>query len=96
MIAKRFLLATTLIVASGCVSDFEKRFADAEHLRAEADAAGSEWLETGALLEQAREAADQGDVDTALLLVEKARFQSEAAIRQAQHEADNWAERVVK
>jgi hypothetical protein len=96
IIAKHFLLATILMAASGCASEFEKRFAEAERIRAEAAAAGSEWLETGALLEQARAAADQDNMGAALLLVEEARLQGELAIKQAQHEADSWADRVVK
>lgn len=90
------MLIMALIASSGCATRFEQRFDEAERLRAEAAAAGSEWLETGSLLQQAKDAEANGDRETALKLVEQARFQAEMAIRQAQHEADAWADRVVK
>ena len=90
------LLIIALVTSTACASKFEQRFDEAERLRAEAAAAGSEWLQTGSLLQQAQEAAANDDLDTAMRLVEQARFQAEMAIRQAAHEADAWADRVVK
>ena len=92
-------LITTLLLAmtlSACATDFERRYAEAEDMRAEAAALGWEWIETEKLLDQAREAAANGDDMAALELVEKARFQAEAAIRQAEHEAEAWKGRVVR
>ena len=90
------MVATVLIVSSGCTTEFEQQFAAAQKLQAEAAAAGSEWLETGPLLSRARDAADSDDMEAAFWLLEQARFKAEMAIRQAQHEADAWASRVVR
>lgn len=93
---KLLVLATAMIAVSACSSEFDRRYAKAEHLRAEAAAAGAEWLETGKLLDQANEEAAGGNMDAAFLLLEKARFQAETAIKQAEHEAGAWAGRVVR
>lgn len=90
------VLIMALIALAGCSTEFERRFDEAERLRAEAAAAGSEWLETGSLLEQAQQAASRDDLDTAMELVERARFQAEMAVKQAAHEAETWTGRVVK
>jgi hypothetical protein len=89
------VLAATVVVA-GCTTPFERGLAEAEQLRLEAAAAGAEWLQTGNLLEQAREEAAAGDLDAALALVDKARFQAEAALRQAEYESTAWQDRVIK
>jgi hypothetical protein len=90
------VILATMLAAAGCTTVFEQRLAEAEHLRAEAAAAGAEWLQTGNLLEQAREEAAAGDLDAALALVDKARFQAEAALRQAEYESTAWQDRVIK
>lgn len=90
------LVAAALTLVSACASEFERRFSEAERLRAEASAAGAEWLQTAKLLEQARDAEAGGDNEAALVLVEEARFQAEAALRQAEHEATAWRARVVR
>jgi hypothetical protein len=89
-----FLLLTMGL--SACTGEFDRRYAEAESLRVEAAALGWEWIDTGNLLEQAREVAAKGDEEKALELVEKARFQAEAAIKQAEHEAEAWKGRVVR
>jgi hypothetical protein len=89
------VLAATL-VAAGCTTPFERRLAEAEQLRLEAAAAGAEWLQTGSLLEQARDQAAAGDMDAALALVDKAQFQAQAALRQADYESAAWRNRVIK
>lgn len=98
--ASRFGLATAvlaaMLAAAGCTTVFEQRLAEAERLRGEAAAAGAEWLQTGALLDQARDEAARGDVDAALALVDKARFQSEVALRQAEYESTAWQNRVIR
>lgn len=90
------LLASVLIVSSGCASKFERELAAAEHLRVEASAVGAEWLETGKLLDQAKEAAARDEMDDANSLLAKARFEAETAIKQAQYEASAWASRVLQ
>ena len=94
--SKRLLIASLLLVAAGCSTEFERRYAEAEQLRMDAAAMGAEWLETGKLLEAAADADEQGDSDKALELTEEAKFQAEAAIRQAEHESGAWRERVVR
>jgi len=90
------VLAMVVIASSGCSTEFERQFADAERLRAEAAAAGSEWLDTCKLLDQASEEAALDNMDAALMLLEQARFQAEMAIKQGQREADAWGGRVVR
>ena len=93
---KLLVLATALIAVSGCATEFDRRYAAAERMQAEASAEGAEWLETGKLLDQASEAAADGNMDVAFSLLDKAQFQAEAAIKQAEHEADAWINRVVR
>ena len=85
-----------LLLTAGCASDFERRYDEAESLRAEAAESGYEWIGTGKLLEQAAAAADEGDTETALELAEQARFQAEAALQQAEREKEAWRRRVVR
>jgi len=68
----------------------------AETARRAAAEAGAEWLETGKLIETARQAADDGDFEQAAALAEKARQQGELAVAQAQREAAAWQQRVVR
>jgi len=88
----------TLLVAASPVhgDEFQLRFDEAERLRAKAAAAGAEWRDTGALLDEARAAAGRGETGKALALVEQARFQAAAAISQAEREAEAWKKRVVR
>jgi hypothetical protein len=92
---KYLLILMLLLFVAGCSTQFERRYDEAERLRADAAAMGAEWLQTEQLLADARKTAEQGDRNAALALVEEARFQAEAAIRQADHEADAWRDRVV-
>ena len=84
------------LAVAGCVTEFEHRYAAAEELRQQAAARGYEWIETSALLEEARQEAADGNTDAALELVEAARFQADAALQQAKHEEEAWQQRVVK
>ena len=84
------------LCAGGCASEFEQRYDAAERLRQSAAAFGYEWIGTADLLEQARASEASGDRETALALVEQARFQSIAALEQAEHEAEAWKKRVVR
>lgn len=94
--SRRLFIAAVLLVAAGCSTQFERRYAEAEQLRLDAAAVGAEWLGTENLLRAAIDANEQGDADEALELVEEARFQAEAAIRQAEHESGAWRDRVVR
>jgi len=88
--------AAVMLVAAGCATEFERRFDEAEHLRRQAAAEGYEWVATAGLLEQAKGLAADGDTEGALRLVEQARFQSAAALEQAEREAQAWKGRVLK
>jgi hypothetical protein len=90
------LLAATAVGLVACTSHFDRLYAAAEQERQAAADAGYEWLETEDLLEQAREAQEAGDTELALQLVEKARFQAEAAVAQAEREAEVWQDRVIR
>ena len=98
--ASRILLglavAVLLPVVSGCSTVFEQHYDEAETLRQQAAQRGYEWIGTAGLLEQAQHAADRGETDLALQLVEQARFQARAALRQADVEAEAWRSRVVR
>jgi hypothetical protein len=86
----------TVFVATGCASELERRFDEAESLREQAAARGYEWIGTAGLLEQAEVLAAEGDTEGAMALVEQARFQSATALEQADREADAWKGRVLK
>ena len=90
------VLLAALLAVAGCPADFDPKHADAERSRALAAAVGYEWIETSKLLQQAETAADAGDMEEALQLLEKAQFQAEAAIRQSEHEAGAWRDRVIR
>jgi hypothetical protein len=79
-----------------CTATFEQRIVEAERLRAEAAAAGSEWLDTEELLSRAKDEAANENMEAACSLLELAVFQANTAIRQAEHEADAWHKRVVR
>lgn len=84
------------VSAAGCAGSFEREYDEAERLRTRAAEAGYEWIETEALLQQALDAHAGGDAGTAQELVRRARFQAEAAIAQADAEAEAWKSRVVR
>lgn len=95
-ISRLLIPVIVLAAASACSNEFERQFVEAERLRAAAATAGSEWLQTEDLLRMAREEAARGNMEAAHALVGKARFQAEAAIKQAEHEAEAWTGRVVR
>jgi len=68
----------------------------AEAVRKRAAAAGNEWLQTGSLLEEAREAVSNEQWQRALERAQHATRQSELAIEQAERESTAWRERVVR
>ena len=68
----------------------------AESARQRAAEAGAEWLQTGSLLEQARQAAENENWQLALTLARQAREQGELAVQQSQRESEAWRGRVVR
>ena len=95
-VGKLAFLAVLSIGSSACMSVFELEYETADRWRTAAAEAGYEWIETEELLQQAREAHDAGDYELAFELVDKARFQGETALKQAEREAEAWRERVVR
>ncbi len=85
-----------LLLTAGCSTEFERRYDVAEGLRLQAAERGFEWIGTQELLEQALEMAAEGETTGALELVEKARVQADAAIRQSEREAEAWKGRVIR
>lgn len=92
----RFLLGLALPALAACATDYDRKLEEAEQLRAVAAEVGAEWLRTESLLQQAREAKSDGDEEAALEHIEKARFQAEAAIEQAERESEIWQHRVIR
>jgi hypothetical protein len=68
----------------------------AEAARRRAAELGAEWLDTGAMIRQAREEAARGKLDQAAELAEVAQRQGELAAAQAEREAVAWQRRVVR
>lgn len=75
---------------------FERSFTEAECFRRAAARAGVEWLKTENLLSRASAEAENGNWDIAIQLVERARFQAETALSQAEYEALAWKRRVIR
>jgi hypothetical protein len=75
---------------------FEVSFTEAECFRKAAARAGAEWLKTENLLNRATEEAENGNWDIAVQLVDRARFQAETALSQAEYEALAWKHRVIR
>ena len=93
----RLVLPIVLSIGlSGCMSHFEMEYETADRWRIAAADAGYEWIETEKLLQQSKEARDAGDFELAFELVDKARLQGVAAVKQAEHEAEAWRGRVVR
>ena len=74
---------------------FRQSYDKAECLRRAAAAKGAEWLETESLLLQSQEEAEKANWEAAYQLTQKAQFQAETALRQAEQEAGAWPHRVV-
>ena len=68
----------------------------ADAARHKAAKLGAEWLDTRSLIEQARLAAGQGELQRARELAELARQQGELAAAQAVREAEAWQRRVIR
>jgi len=68
----------------------------AEAARNRASDLRAEWLETRALIDEARRAADLGEPERAAQLAALAQWQSELAAEQALREAEDWKRRAVR
>ena len=75
---------------------YVRAYTEAEYLRLAAASAGAEWLKTESLLVRSKQESENENWETAIQLVQKARFQAETALRQAAYEASAWKHRVVK
>lgn len=78
------------------VEQFNDAFVEANELRKKSGELSHEWRDTVKLLKSAQAAAQDGDLEKAMRLVGEARFQSEAAIKQADRESRLWEGRVVR
>jgi len=67
----------------------------AETARQRAAEAGYEWLQTGALIQDAREAFENGQFQQALSLAQQAEQQGQLAVEQALRESVAWRDRVI-
>ena len=100
----RWILAGSLFCASSFAAaametseaDAVRAIEAAEQARQEAAAIGAEWLETGRLIEQARQAAAEEDWGQAIELSGAAEQQARLALEQAEREAEVWQRRVVR
>jgi len=66
----------------------------AEAARKMSAEAGHEWTTVGPLIKKGQEAIEKGELESALKLCEKARFQGEAAVEQANIESATWTGRM--
>ena len=78
------------------VEDFNKAFEAANEVRKQAGSLGHEWRDTAKILKSAMEAAQGGDLDKAMKLVDQARLQAEAGVVQANREGSLWEGRVIR
>jgi len=104
-----FRLILTVLVATAMMSDLQaanaapvdteavqKLIRDAEAARSRAAGLGAEWLETRKLITEARQLAENGDLQRAAERAEEARQQGELATAQAERESTAWRRRVVQ
>ena len=102
-------MTTRLIVAAALVfayvgtamadtseAAFKKAWDAAEAARQQAASLGHEWRDTEQMLEDAKALAGEGDYEQAMQLVERAKFEGERAIEQAEQQAKLWQEAVPK
>ena len=98
ILAGSLFCATSLSAAAmeASESDAVRAIESAEHARQQAAAIGAEWLETGRLIDQARQAAEAEEWGQALELSGAAEQQARLAMEQAEREAEAWQRRVVR
>ena len=90
------MLATGTALAGAGTADADAAIAAAEAARKAAAEAKFEWNTTAPLIEEAKAAAAAGDFDKAVDLATKAKFQGDAAVAQAKHEAEAWKGAVIR
>ena len=78
------------------VEEFNAAFVEANEARKMSRSLGHEWRDTAKILKAARKAALDGDLENAMKLVAQAKFQSDAAIVQANREQSLWKGRVIR
>ena len=97
MVAVIALAVGTAVTADEVtVEQINTAFAEANDLRKQAGELAHEWRDTAKILKSAQEAAAEGDLEKAMKLIAEAKFQSEAAINQAERESRLWIARVVR
>jgi rhodanese-related sulfurtransferase len=69
-------------------AEVEKAIAAADEARKKAASAGGEWRDTGKFIKEAQKLAEEGKLDEALKLAEKAKRQGELGYEQAMNEKD--------
>ena len=78
------------------VEEFNAAFVEANEARKMSGSLGHEWRDTVKILRAAQKAAEGGDLVAAMKLVAQAKFQSDAAIVQANREQSLWKGRVIR
>ena len=68
----------------------------AESARQRASQAGTEWLRTGQLIDEARQLAEAGNWQRADEIARAALRQSELALEQSARESSAWQDRVLR
>ena len=97
LISALALTALTLTAAADETQEsFDAAYQAAQEARQNAAAAGFEWRDTEEMLEDAKQAAADGDFDTAVTLANDAKIQGELGVQQAAREAEAWKSRVIK
>lgn len=69
--------------ATGSSADYDKALSEAKTAQAAAKKANNQWFYKEDLIKQAEKAAADGDYAKATKLAEKAKFQSDMAVKQA-------------
>ena len=78
------------------VEEFNSAFVEANEARKMSGSLGHEWRDPVKFLRAAQKAAVDGDLVKAMKLVAQAKFQSDAAIVQANREQSLWIGRVIR
>jgi len=76
-------------------ASFEDVYAAAEKALSAATARRNVWSKTEEMLNEAKAAFENGDVDAAIELATEAKLQAELAVTQADFEKDAWRSRVL-
>ena len=78
------------------MEEFNAAFVEANEARKMSGSLGHEWRDPVKFLRAAQKAAVDGDLVKAMKLVAQAKFQSDAAIVQANREQSLWIGRVIR